>query len=130
MVDALHAAHRAVRPGGTIIDLRPDSAHPPRVVRDGRTVGGFRERAEAVGDSVASDRATRLVVRQRLLREIRRGYFWYRLDFPDLATVDEWLAASRRLAGFSPGTRARLARDPGAPVAVRRALAFAIYRRV
>jgi hypothetical protein len=130
MVDALHAAHEAVRPGGTIIDLRPDSTRPPRAERDGRAAGGFRERAGAVGDNRAGDRSVARVVKEGLLREIRSGHFWYTIEFADLARLEAWLASSRRLAGFAPGTRQRLARDPDAPVTVRRALAFGIYRRV
>ena len=130
MVDALRAAHQAVRPGGTIIDLRPDSDHPPCVVRHGRRLGGFRERVGAVGDHRAGNRSVARVVKEGLLREIRSGHFWYTLEFADLAKLEAWLASSRRLAGFAPGTRARLARDPDAPITVRRALAFGIYRRI
>ncbi|HLZ47687.1 MAG TPA: hypothetical protein VKR80_03440, partial [Candidatus Limnocylindria bacterium] len=79
MVDALHQAHRAVRPGGTIIDLRPDSAHQPRVTRGGRTLGALYERREAIGDNRHSDRAVARVVREGLLRPIRAGHFYYSL---------------------------------------------------
>ena len=130
MVDALHQAHRAVRPGGTIIDLRPDSDHPPRVLRGGRSVGGLYEQPRAVADNHFSDRAVARVVREGLLRPIRRGSFWYDLPTMDLAELDEWLAESRRIGGYTRGTHARLARDPGRPIVVKRALAYGIYRRV
>jgi len=130
MVDALHQAHRAVRPGGTIIDLRPDSDHPPRVIRGGRAIGGLYERPHAVSDNHFSDRAVARVVGEGLLTRIRRGHFWYELPIADLAALDDYVAESRRIAGYTRGTHALLARDPGRPIVVKRALAYGIYRRV
>jgi hypothetical protein len=130
MVDALHEAHRAVRPGGTIIDLRPDSDHQPRVLRGGRAVGGLYEQPTAVADSHFSDRAVARVARNGLLKPIRSGHFWYSLPPMDLPALDDWLAQSRRLGGYTRGTRARLARDPERPITVRRALRYGIYERL
>ena len=130
MVDALHEAHRAVRPGGTIIDLRPDSDHQPRVLRGRRAVGGLYERPSAVADNHFSDRAAARVVREGLLKPIRSGHFWYSLPPMDLPTLDDWLAESRRLGGYTRGTHALLARDPDRPITVRRALAYGIYERL
>jgi hypothetical protein len=129
MVDALHQAHLAVRPGGTLIDLRPDSDHPPRVLRAGRAVGGLFERRDTIVDSHFSDRTVARAVREGLLKPIRTGHFWYSLSM-DLAGLDDWIAESRRIGGYTRGTRARLARDSGRPIVVRRALAFGIYRRL
>jgi len=128
MVDALHAAHGAVRPGGTIIDLRPDSAHPPRIVQRRVLRGGLAETALAKGDSAASDRAVAALVREGLLRPLRVGHFWYSLRFADRATLDGWLETSRRLRGYAPGTRSHL--ELRTPLVVRRAVAYGIYRRV
>jgi hypothetical protein len=130
MVDALHEAHHAVRPGGTVIDLRPDSDHPPRVLRGGQAVGGLYERPKAVADNHFSDRAVARVVRAGLLRPVRSGHFWYSLPPMDLPTLDEWLAESRRIGGYTRGTHAALARDPERPIVVRRALAYGIYVRL
>lgn len=130
MVDALHEAHRAVRPGGVLIDLRPDSDHQPRVLRGGRAVGGLYERREAVADSHFSDRAVARVVREGLLRPLRSGHFWYDLPSMDLPTLDAWLAESRRLGGYTRGTRALLARHPDRPIVVKRALKYGIFRRI
>lgn len=130
MVDALHEAHRAVRPGGTVIDLRPDSGHQPRVLRGGRAVGGLYERPKAVADNHFSDRAVARVVREGLLKPIRAGHFWYDLPAMDLPTLDAWLAESRRIGGYTRGTHAILAGDPGRPIVVKRALAYRILRRV
>jgi len=128
MVDALHAAHRAVRPGGTVIDLRPDSVHQPRVFQKRLLRGELQETALAEGDSSASDRAVARLIREGLLRPIRTGHFWYSLRFPDRSGLDDWLETSRRLRGYRPGTRARIA--PRTPLIVRRALAYGIYERV
>jgi hypothetical protein len=130
MVDALHEARRAVRPGGTVIDLRPDSDHQPRVVRGRGVVGGLYERPSAVADNHFSDRAVGRVVREGLLKPIRSGHFWYSLPPMDLPTLDHWLAESRRLGGYTRGTHALLARDPDRPIVVRRALAYGIYERL
>lgn len=127
MVDALHAAHRAVRPGGAIIDLRPDSGHQPRVFQRRVHRGDLQETALAGGDNAAGDRAVNVLIRDGLLRPIRTGHFWYLLRFPDRAGLDAWLATSRRLRGYAPGTRSRI--DAGTPVVVRRALSYGIYER-
>jgi len=130
MVDALHQAHRAVRPGGTVIDLRPDSDHQPRLVRGRQGVGGLYEQPRAVADSHFSDRAVARVVREGLLKPIRSGHFWYSLPPMDMAALDGWLAESRRLGGYTRGTHALLARDPDRPIVVRRALKYGIYERL
>ena len=130
MVDALHEAHRVVRPGGTLIDLRPDSGHPPRILLGRTAVGGLYERRDAAADNRFSDRAIARVVREGLLAPIRSGHFWFAMAPMDLAALEAWLAESCRLAGLTPGTRAAIARDPGRPVVVKRALSYGIYRRV
>ena len=130
MVDALHEAHRAVRPGGTLIDLRPDSDHPPRVLRAGRTIGGLYERRDAIIDNHFSDRAVARVVREGLLKPLRSGQFWYSMPPMDLPTLDDWVAESRRIGGYTRGTHAALAHDAGRPIVVRRALTYGIYRRL
>ncbi|HUQ16475.1 MAG TPA: hypothetical protein VM070_01675 [Candidatus Saccharimonadales bacterium] len=128
MVDALHAAHRAVRPGGTVIDLRPDSQHQPKVFQRRVFRGGLQETALAEGDSAASDRAIAQLIAQGLLRPVRTGHFWYSLRFPDRTGLDRWLETSRRLRGYAPGTRGRI--DPRAGLVVRRSLTYGIYERV
>ena len=129
MVDALHAAHRALRAGGTLIDLRPDSARPPHVRRDGVDLGGFRERVHAREDSAAGDRAIDRVVRDGDFRHLRSGHFWYSLRFADVARLDAWVATSRRIAGYGRGTRARLLMLPDGPVTLRRSLKYSILEK-
>ena len=130
MVDALHQAHRAVRAGGTLIDLRPDSGHPPRVLRGGQVVGGLFESRNAIVDNHHSDRAIARVVREGLLKLVRSGHFWYPMPPMDLAALDTWLVESRRIGGYTRGTHTALARDPDRPIIIRRALAYGVYRRV
>ncbi len=130
MVDALRAAHRAIRPGGTLIDLRPDSTHQPRLLRGRADLGGLVERPIAVGDNAASDRAVSRFVRAGLIRPIRSGHFWYRFTMPDLAALDEFVETSLRIGRYGPGARARLAREPDRPIVIRRALAYGIYERL
>ena len=127
MVDALHAAHRAVRSGGTMIDLRPDSDRPARVLQYGELRGTLVESALAQGDSAASDRAVARLVREGLLRPLRVGHFWYSLRFADRTVLDRWLETSCRLRGYAPGTRSRM--EARTPLLVRRAISFGIYER-
>ena len=129
MVDALHEAYRALRAGGTLIDLRPDSAHPPRVFRGRTELGGLYERRLAIRDNHASDRAVARVVREGSLKPLRAGHFWYEVPFGDLAALERFLAGSRRMGGYTRGTRAALAREPGRPIVIRRALTYGIYER-
>src|SRR5258708_40160891 len=99
MVDALHEARRALRDGGTLIDLRPDSSHPPRVFRGRSEVGGLYERPSAVADNHASDRAAARLVREGELKRLRGGSFWYEIHHDDLAALDTFDGSSRRLGG-------------------------------
>lgn len=130
MVDALRQAHAAVRPGGTIIDLRPDSGHQPRVVRGGRTIGALYERRDAVVDNHHSDRAVARLVREGQLKRIRSGHFFYSLPTMDLPALDDWVSQSRRIQGYTRGTHAVLARDPLKPIVIRRPLVYGIYERL
>lgn len=129
MVDALHEATRALRAGGTLIDLRPDSGHPPRIRRGRSALGGLYEKRSTIGDNGASDRAVDRLVREGSLRPLRHGHFWYEIPHRDAAALAEFVAGSRRIGGYARGTRAALARDPDRPLVLRRALKYGIYER-
>ena len=129
MVDALYEARRTLRPGGTLIDLRPDSSHPPRLRRGRADVGGLYERRSAIADNHASDRAVAGLVHDGSLKRLRAGHFWYEISHADLAALARFVESSRRIGGFTRGTRAALAQDPARPIVVRRALAYGIYER-
>src|SRR5260221_4054658 len=129
MVDALHEGRRVLRPGGTLIDLRPDSSNPPRVVRGRTEIGGLYERPSAISDNHASDRAVARLVRDGSLRRLRGGHFWYAIPHDGVAELDTFVSTSRRIGGYTRGTHAALAKDPTRPIVLRRALAYAIYER-
>jgi hypothetical protein len=129
MVDALHEARRAVRTSGTLIDLRPDSARPPRLLRGTADAGGLYERRSAIADNHASDRAVARLVREGALKKLRAGSFTYEIPYPDLAALERFIEGSRRIGGYTRGTRAALRRAPDRPILLRRALAYGIYER-
>lgn len=100
MVDALGEIHRVLAPGGTLVDARPDSRVPAYAER--RKARGFQRfgivntsRLELANDR-ASDRAIAQVVRQGLFRRIRRGRFWHRVPFDNLAELRNYLSEHLR----------------------------------
>ncbi|MDP9265729.1 MAG: hypothetical protein M3O91_06390 [Chloroflexota bacterium] len=129
MVDALHQAHALLRSDGEILDVRPDGSRQPRVIRNGRVAGQLLYAPDAREDDASADRAVDRVVALGLFRRVRSGHVWYRYRFQDLAALEAYLRDSGRMAGYSPGTRARLARHAGAPITVRRAIAHQFLRR-
>ena len=102
MVDALHEAHRVLRPGGVVADIRPelDPGDPRRrciraeVRWDGQSApaGIMRESMEYIPEYVGADRAVARVLRDGLFWLERSESFWLRTHFRDLATVERYLA--------------------------------------
>ena len=95
MVDALGEVHRVLAPGGTLVDARPDSRVPAYAER--RRPRGFQRfgvvkttRLEVANDR-ASDLAIASVVREGLFRRRRRGRFWHRVPFTNLAELRHYL---------------------------------------
>jgi len=68
MVHALTEAHRALKPNGILLDIRPAAKHRRAGLGKGkgwRSVGSMREKFD---DDVASDRAVRQAVREGYFR--------------------------------------------------------------
>ena len=121
MVDALIAVHKAIRPKGILLDVRPSADHEPRVEVDGRVIG--RLVAGDLGqDRAADDAVARLTAAGRYERR-RSGHFWHRFSFATRAEFDHWREGTRRFPRYEGG------RLPRGSITVRRAIAFNEYLR-
>lgn len=95
MVDALREVHRVLAAGGILVDARPDSRVRAYVER--RTTRGFQRfgvvntSSREIPNDEASDHAIARVVREGLFTRERRGRFWYRVPFANLAEAREYL---------------------------------------
>jgi hypothetical protein len=137
MVDALHEAHRVLASRGLLIDARPDSrilAPAERVVAPDRYVvaGSIRTARVELENDRASDRAIATVKRERLFRSVRHGRFWHRVQFDDLAGLEQYLSEHLR---FEHRVRWRIdaaarRRYRSVPWAIRRAVRHEVLRRV
>lgn len=132
MVHALREIHRVLAPGGILIDARPDS----RVVayverRNGRRFERYgivnTSREERFNDQ-ASDQAIASVLRERWFRSVRRGRFWHRVFFANLADVRRYLSEHQRFVRRAAWLvdAAVLRRYADSPFAIRRAVRYEI----
>ena len=100
MVDALGEVHRVLAPGGILVDARPDSRVPAyaerRKPRGFQRFGLVRTSRVEVANDRASDLAIARVVRDGLFRRRRRGRFWQRVPFTDLAALRKYLSEHLR----------------------------------
>lgn len=101
MVDALHEAHRVLRPGGVLIDARPDSRRRARVLHAAgtrmRPAGTVNTSRETAGDDRSSDRAVAKVKRAGLFRSIRTGGFLHLVRFDGIRELQDYLDDHLRL---------------------------------
>jgi hypothetical protein len=130
MVDALVEIHRVLAPGGTLVDARPDSRVPAYAER--RKPRGFQRfgivntsKLELVNDR-ASDRAIARVVREGLFKRRRRGRFWHRVSFANLAALRQYLWEHLRFVRrakwvVDTATRRRYSNEP---FVIRRAVRY------
>ena len=100
MVDALGEVHRVLAPGGILVDARPDSRVPAyvelRKPRGFQRFGLVRTSRLEVANDRASDLAIARVVRDGLFKRRRRGRFWQRVPFSDLAALRKYLSEHLR----------------------------------
>lgn len=130
MVDALRSAHRAVRPGGLVIDARPDASRPPRVVAGGRVRARLRQSASADARDDRADTSVDRLVRAGLYRVVRSGHVWHSIRFADLADLDAYVRDSARYGAYERGTRPKLLPFRGGPLDLRRAIGFEVLERL
>jgi hypothetical protein len=129
MVDALRAAHRRVRTGGLVIDARPDASRAPRLVAGGRVRAHLRQSEDADRRDARADSAVDRAVRLGLFRPVERGIVWHTSHIGDLADLDAYVDDSARYAGYD-GARRALAPFRSGPIAMRRAIKFALLDRL
>jgi len=136
MVHVLHEAHRVLKPGGILLDLRPAPKH--------RRVGlGARARWQLVGvmrdtfdDDHAADEAVKRVLREGLFGS--EAPFEFQVDRV-MDTLDDfraWLDEFVQQGGLPPHdwlfkrvARARAKRDPRIKIVVRGPLRLRVMRK-
>lgn len=143
MVHALTEAHRTLRPGGVVADLRPE--RDPGGLRSrgmlvefrgsrGTTpVGVMREGPGDYDDYIASDHAVAQVLRQGLFLLDHSELFWLRIHFRDLRAVErylaeEWWPGSSIPARIRRPLRRLAVRDPGGRIVASDLLRLNILR--
>jgi len=136
MVHALGEVHRVLAPGGILVDARPDSRVPAYAER--RTNRGFQRfgvvntsRLEHANDRAADD-AVAHMLGEKLFRSRRRGRFWHRVPFDNLAALRRYLWEHQRFVRracwiVDEATRRRYADER---FVIRRAVRFELLESV
>jgi len=135
MVDALKEVHRVLARDGVLVDARPDSrvlAHAEHVRgKTHRSVGTIKTARAELANDVASDRAVTRVARERLFARGKRGRFWHRVPFDDLAAMVEYLREHLRFEHrarwtVSPAERRRIKDER---FTIRRAVRYELLKK-
>ncbi|HEV8229782.1 MAG TPA: hypothetical protein VGQ86_07480 [Candidatus Limnocylindria bacterium] len=87
---------------------------------------------DTLGDDKASDRAVATAVRRGSFRSLRRGRFWHRVLFEDLAAMQQYLDEHLRFVHrvrwmVDTPSRRRWRNDPWA---IRRAVRYELLERI
>jgi hypothetical protein len=136
MVDALHEVHRVLAPRGVAVDARPDSRILARVehatATGHRSIGTINTAAEELVNDRVSDRAVARVMRDGLFRRRRRGRFWHRVPFDDLAGLVQYLREHLRFVhrarwSVDAASRRRMRDDR---FTIRRAVRYEVLDRI
>lgn len=129
MVDALRAAHQRIRPGGLVIDARPDASRRPRIVARGRVRAHLHQCEDAEERDRRADAAIDRVVARGLFEHGETGRVWHDSRFVDLAELDEYVNNSARYCEYERGTRRALIPFKRGPLTMRRAIKFEVLER-
>ena len=129
MVDALHAAQRAVKRGGFVVDARPDASRRPRIVARGRVRARLVQCPDADQRDASADAAVARLLREGAFRAVRSGHLWHTARFADLRSLDAYLHDSARHCGYERGARRALLPFRASPLVMRRAVKFEVLER-
>lgn len=137
MVDALKEAHRILRPGGVLVDARPDSrvfayAEHELPKRKHRQAGVIATARAELANDRTSDDAVATAVRNGWFRPRRSGRFWHRVLFEDRGAMQRYLSDHARFVHRVRWMvdRAKRRRWEEDPWAIRRAVRFGLLERI
>jgi SAM-dependent methyltransferase len=136
MVHALGEIHRVLAPGGVLVDARPDSRLPAYAERE--KPRGFEPlgvvdtaKLEKTND-LAADAAIERVLQDRLFATRRKGRFWHRVPFDDLAALRRYLWDHQRFVRRARWLvdQATLRRHANDRFVIRRAVRYQVLERI